>query len=409
MMRRFVVACALSAVLGTAFAVAWRTESATDQAWAQEVVPPPSGRPIPSARRPFGQRLPEIAGVDETAGAVGREPSPDLDDYTPEERVNIFVYEKTNRSVVHIQTKVYTQEAFFSLEGPADGAGSGSVLDTQGHILTNYHVIEGATEVKVTLANGSTFDAGLVGRDPANDIAVLRIDAPPEMLNPIEFGDSSRLRVGQRVLAIGNPFGLERTLTVGTLSSLNRRLPSRAAGREIKSVIQIDAALNRGNSGGPLLDSRGRLIGMNTAIASQTGQNTGVGFAVPVNTIRRVVPQLIENGKVIRPVIGIESVYEAESGLQIIKVTPGGPADRAGLRGFRLVRKRENKGLFTIEREFVDRTSADTIVGVDGQLISKGDELMDLIEARHPGDTVVLRILRGGNPAEVPVVLGASE
>lgn len=405
MMRRFLGALVVSGLLGLIVSLVWRSPVPMRAVWAQEAVPPGTEQPPPATRRPLVPRPPVAVEGVPLGTVVAEEP----DEYTPEERVNIFVYEKTNRSVVHIMTKVYTQEAFFSLEGPADGAGSGSVLDTNGHILTNYHVIEGATEVKVTLANGSTFDAGLVGRDPANDIAVLRIDAPAEALVPIEFGDSSRLRVGQRVLAIGNPFGLERTLTVGTLSSLNRRLPSRAAGREIKSVIQIDAALNRGNSGGPLLDSRGRLIGMNTAIASQTGQNTGVGFAVPVNTIRRVVPQLIEHGKVIRPVIGIESVYEAENGLQIIKVTPGGPADRAGLRGFRIVRKRENKGLFTIEREFVDRSSADTIIGVDDRQISKGDELMDLIEARHPGDTVRLRILRGGAPADVTVVLGASE
>ena len=263
--------------------------------------------------------------------------------------------------------------------------------------------------MKVTLFNGETFDAGLVGRDPVNDVAVLRISAPPDLLFPIEFGDSSRLRVGQRVLAIGNPFGLERTLTVGTLSSLNRRLPSRDSRREIKSVIQIDAALNRGNSGGPLLNSRGQLIGMNTAIASQTGQNSGVGFAVPVNSIRRIVPQLIENGRVIRPVVGIESVYESEQGLQIIKVTPGGPAERAGLRGWRLARKRENRGLFTIEKETLDRSYADTIVAVDGRPLKSADELLDLIDTKRPGDPVQLRIIRAGNDAEVTVVLGASE
>jgi S1-C subfamily serine protease len=270
-------------------------------------------------------------------------------------------------------------------------------------------VIEGARDVKVTLFNGESFDAGLVGGDPANDVAVLRISAPPELLIPIELGDSSRLRVGQRVLAIGNPFGLERTLTVGTLSSLNRRLPSRAAGREIKSVIQIDAALNRGNSGGPLLNSHGQLIGMNTAIASPTGQNTGVGFAVPSNTIRRLIPQLLEHGRVVRPVIGIESVYEAERGLQIIKVTSGGPAERAGVRGFRLIRKRENRGLFTIEREILDRSYADTILGVDGKPVKTGDELLDVIESKQPGDTVQLHILRGTTEMDVTVVLGASE
>lgn len=403
-MKRLLAACLLSGILGAVVA-AWigRDESGT-RLLAQERLPLP-----PSTRSPSENRFPDPhLAVERLPGTSDLAPQ-DLEEFTPEERVNIFVYEKTNRSVVHITTKVYAQERLFSLEGPADGAGSGSVLDAQGHILTNYHVIEGTTEVKVTLYNGETFDATLVGRDPGDDIAVLRISAPPELLIPIEFGDSARLRVGQRVLAIGNPFGLERTLTVGTLSSLNRRLPSRAAGREIKSVIQIDAALNRGNSGGPLLNSRGQLIGMNTAIASQTGQSTGVGFAVPVNTIRRVVPQLVEHGRVIRPLVGIESVYETEQGLQIIKVTAGGPAERAGLRGFRLLRKRENRGLFTIEREFLDRASADTILGIDGKPIRTGDELMEVIEAKRPGDTIQLRILRAGKEANVAVVLGASE
>lgn len=394
-MKRVVLGCAISALLGAAIAGWIRRDGTVQPLVAQELRPPTRIAPVNPGPR-FGSAAAESA-------------NPELDEYTPEERINIFVYEKTNRSVVHITTKVYTQDTFFSLEGPADGAGSGSVIDKNGHILTNYHVIEGATEVKVTLFTGESFDAGLVGRDPANDVAVLRITAPPESLVPIDLGDSSRLRVGQRVLAIGNPFGLERTLTVGTLSSLNRRLPSRAAGREIKSVIQIDAALNRGNSGGPLLNSRGQLIGMNTAIASQTGANTGVGFAVPVNTIRRIVPQLIEHGKVIRPIIGIESVYESEQGVQVIKVTPGGPADRAGVRGFRLVRKRENRGLFTIEKELLDRSYADTIIAADGREIHTGDELLDLIEGKRPGDPVQLRVIRSGKELEVAVVLGASD
>lgn len=403
-MKKFFTACFIAACFG-AFAATWSQRgdqshhvSAQERSVTRErqaANPDDSG----VARRPSAQRF-ATTPADSTL--------PDPEEYTPEERVNIFVYEKANRSVVHITTKVSTQESFFSFD-VAEGAGSGSILDKNGHILTNYHVIEGATEVKVTLFNGESFDARLVGRDPANDIAVLRISAPQDLLFPIELGDSSRLRVGQRVLAIGNPFGLERTLTVGTLSSLNRRLPSRTAGREIKSVIQIDAALNRGNSGGPLLNSHGQLIGMNTAIASQTGQNTGVGFSVPVNTIRRVVPQLIENGRVIRPIIGIESIYETENGLQIIKVTPGGPAERSGLRGFRLIRKRENRGLFTIERETIDRSYADTIVGVDGKPVRSGDELLDLIETKRPGDSVVLRVIRGGAETDVSVVLGASE
>jgi S1-C subfamily serine protease len=176
--------------------------------------------------------------------------------YTPEERVNIAVYESANRSVVNITTKSSSPAMLSLLEVPTEGAGLGSVLDTSGHILTNDHVIEGASEVRVTLFNGETFRAGLVGRDAVNDMAVLRIDAPAKLLYPVKFGDSANLRVGQRVLAIGNPFGLERTMTQGILSSVNRTLASRT-GRDMKSILQIDAALNRGNSGGPLLNTRG--------------------------------------------------------------------------------------------------------------------------------------------------------
>ena len=208
---------------------------------------------------------------------------------------------------------------------PAEGAGSGFLLDKHGHILTNNHVVEGARRIEVTLSDGKSYEARLVGGDASNDMAVIKIDAPADSLFPIALGNSGELRVGQKVLAIGNPFGLERTLTIGIISSLNRSLPTRT-GRTIKSMIQIDAAINPGNSGGPLLDSRGRVIGMNTAIASKTGQNTGVGFAIPINTIARIVPQLIKDGRVIRPDIGIERVYETDEGVLVASVTAGGPA-----------------------------------------------------------------------------------
>ena len=215
----------------------------------------------------------------------------DTDGFSAEEKVNISVYETVNRGVVNITTRMARQDSFFFFESQApEGAGSGSVLDKKGHILTNFHVIEDAKSARVTLFNNESFPAQPVGADPDNDIAVLKIDAPPEMLFPIELGDSSGLRVGQKIFAIGNPFGLERTMTVGIVSSLNRQIPSRNR-REMKSIIQIDAALNSGNSGGPLLDSRSQLVGMNTAILSPSGagENTGVGFAIPEATIRRVL------------------------------------------------------------------------------------------------------------------------
>jgi len=329
-----------------------------------------------------------------------------VDEFSPEERTNINVYEKANRSVVHITTKS-DKTAMFILEVPTEGTGSGSVLDKDGHILTNNHVIDGAQEIRVTLASGESFDGQVVGRDLPNDVAVLRIPAPPELLVPIELGDSSRLKVGQIVYAIGNPFGLERTMSSGIISSLNRSLPTK--GRTMRSMIQIDAALNRGNSGGPLLDTRGRLIGMNTAIASSTGENTGVGFAIPADTIRRVASQLIETGRVVRAEAGITHVLPTERGLVIVMVAPGGPAERAGLRGFKMVRDQERRGPFVVEKRRVDRSQADTIVSVDGRKVMSGDEFLTAIERHRPGEEAILGIIRGGQNLEVSVTLAAGE
>ena len=225
-------------------------------------------------------------------------------EFTSEEEINISVYQRCNPSVVNIRTVTLVADEWRMFAVPSEGAGSGWVLDEQGHIVTNHHVIENSRQIEVTLFNGHSAPARLVGTDPNTDVAVLKIDAPKEYLQPVtSFADSAALRVGQKVYAIGNPFGLERTMTVGIVSSLNRTLRSRNQ-RTMKSIIQIDAALNRGNSGGPLFDTSAKLIGMNTAIATLTGENTGVGFAVPVNTIRRVVEQLIKNGRVIRATIG---------------------------------------------------------------------------------------------------------
>ncbi len=330
-------------------------------------------------------------------------------DLTPDELVNVYVYENVNRSVVNITTRAGRLDTFFfSVESSAEGAGSGSILDREGHVLTNSHVIEGAREIQVTLFNGQTFRATLMGADTVYDIAVLKIDAPAEVLHPVRWGSSNDLRVGQKVLAIGNPFGLERTMTVGIISSLNRSLPSRRS-RMMKSIIQIDAALNQGNSGGPLLDSRGRLIGMNTAIASRTGENTGVGFAIPVNNIQRVVPQLIENGRVIRPDLGITRVYQVEQGLVIATLAPGGPAEQAGLRGFRLVRQQQRRGPFVYEETQIDRSTADLIIAVDGQRVRVADDLLSIVDQKRPGEETVLTVIREGREIQVPVILGAGD
>ena len=326
--------------------------------------------------------------------------------FTPEEQTNIAVYEAGNRSVVNINTKATVAAGFFLVEVPSEGAGSGIVLDGQGHVLTNFHVVEGAREIQVMLHDGSSHAARVVGVDPATDVAVIRIDAPPESLQPAAFGASHDLRVGQRVFAIGNPFGLERTLTTGIISSLNRSLPTKT-GRTIKSIIQTDAAINPGNSGGPLLDSGGRLIGMTTAIASRTGQSSGVGFAIPVGTLRRLVPQLIAQGRVIRPDAGIARVFQSEAGLMVAAVVPEGPADRAGIKGFRVVRERRRQGPFVADFERVDRTGADLIVAVDGQKVRTADDFLSAVESRNPGDKVLVRVSREGHELDVPVVLGA--
>lgn len=323
------------------------------------------------------------------------------DDLTPEEAINVAVYERCNRGVVNITSKGLPGERFFFMEVPADGSGSGSIIDREGHVLTNYHVVEKAQQVEVALFDGSTFDAKFVGADPVNDLAVIKIDAPPEKLFPIEIGDSSRLKVGMHVFAIGNPFGLERTMTSGIVSSLNRSLQIRG-NRSIKAIIQTDAAVNPGNSGGPLLDSRGELVGVNTAIATASaGQSAGVALAIPATLVNRVVPQLLKHGRVIRPEIGIQQVLETERGLRIALLTPGGPAERAGLRGPQITQLRRGPLYWTKE----DRTAADLIVAVDGEDVETADDFLGIVERKKPGETVVLTVIRGSQTLDVPVVL----
>jgi S1-C subfamily serine protease len=417
-MKRLVMLCGLSAVVGAAAAVLWyglvlggessavRESLSTRDANAQSPPPPSpwSPRVSPAPVPPSPGSAPAVAphGPTDFIARVYSE-------LTPEEQVNVAVYQNVNRSVVYINTRGVQTDRFMMFEVPSEGEGSGTVLDRQGHVLTNYHVIEAAREIQVTLYDGKTYPAELVGIDPPTDVAVLRIDAPADSLHPVVFGDSAALLVGQRVFAIGNPFGLERTLSTGIISSLNRSLPVRRTARYIKQVIQIDAAINPGNSGGPLLDSRGRMIGMNMAIASRTGESAGVGFAIPVNTIARVVPELLRHGRVTRPDLGIVRTYQTDRGLLIAAVVPGGAAEKAGLRGFRVVRERRQEGAVVYERQYVDRSTADVIVAADGQPVKTLDELLTVVEAKQPGDVVVLSVLREGKRVDVPVRLEASE
>ncbi len=353
--------------------------------------------PSPPAKPPLAPGL-QLSAITDEDYAKG---------FTPEERLNIQVYEYTSRSVANINTQ--SRREFFMREVVAQGEGSGFVIDREGHVLTNFHVISGATAVQVTLHNGNSYTAKVVGTDPANDCAVLKITAPREELFPVRFGDSARLRVGQKVYAIGNPFGLELTLSTGIVSSLNRSLPSQNRTRTIKQVIQIDAAINPGNSGGPLLDSHGELIGMNVAIASRSGESAGVGFAIPVNTLKRVIPQLLQHGRVLRPNLGVEQVMPTDSGLLITRVQPGGPAAQAGLSSPKVVKKQQRQGAFTYEFETLDKSTAEFITAINGQEVKTPDDLLTVVESLAPGTRIQLTIMRNEKKFNVAITLGESE
>jgi S1-C subfamily serine protease len=330
------------------------------------------------------------------------EPSPIppeiLKEADAEEQVNIRVYANTNRGVVNITTAA-SSIGFFSDESSTGGSGSGFVIDHEGHILTNYHVIEGADTVQVTLADGQAHEAKIIGADASNDVAVIKVDLPPDQLAPLNLGDSSGLLVGQKILALGNPFGLERTLTTGIISSLDRSIKAKN-GRTIKGIIQTDAAVNPGNSGGPLLNSKGEVIGMNTAIVSQVGQSAGISFAVPVNAIKRILHPLIEEGRVVRADLGLSRVYRTSQGLLVLGLVEGGPAEQAGLHPMQARRTRYGPVIVP--------ESADLIVAIDGKPVKTYEDLLTEVEARSPGATVVVKVIRNGKSVDVPVKLGRS-
>ncbi len=317
-----------------------------------------------------------------------------------DERTTITVFERATKSVVFIENTAIQRDfwSFDMMEVPR-GSGSGFVWNKQGHIVTNFHVIYGAATIKVTLADRSEHQAKLVGADPDHDLAVLQIQSAEHALEPMVIGTSHDLQVGQKVLAIGNPFGLDHTLTTGVVSALGRTIKS-MSNRTIEGVIQTDAAINPGNSGGPLLDSAGRLIGINTQIVSPSGAYAGIGFAVPVNTVNRIVPELIKHGKLIRPGLGVSLVPDSIArrwgikGLIIGKVSRGGSADRAGLRGAR----RTVTGQVEL---------GDVVVSVDGKPVTTADELLDVMEKHKVGEQVTVEILRGNHRERVSVTLQA--
>ncbi len=318
-----------------------------------------------------------------------------------DEQINIRVYAAVNRSVVNITTA--TESSGFFGEETSGGTGSGFVIDRQGHILTNFHVVEGAQSVQVKLFDGSTQDAEVIGVDASNDVAVVQIKVAADKLFPVAMGDSSKLLVGQKVLAIGNPFGLERTLTSGIVSALDRSLRAKN-GRMIKGIIQTDAAINPGNSGGPLLNSRGEVIGMNTAILSEVGQSAGISFAVPINGISRILKQLIELGRVIRADLGVTRVFTTSQGLVVLGLTEDGPASRAGIQTIRTKVVRYGAALY----RRLDPDTADMIVAINGTRVKNVDELLTEVELHAPGDVVTVTVIRNGKLVEVPVRLGKS-
>jgi S1-C subfamily serine protease len=325
-----------------------------------------------------------------------------LKELDPDERNNVRVYASANKGVVNITTEA-DGLGFFGDES-STGTASGFVLDKQGHILTNYHVVQFANSVRVTLFDGTSHQAKVIGADASTDVAILVINVPAEKLFPLAIGDSSTVLVGQKILALGNPFGLERTLTAGIISSLDRSLKAKN-GRMIKGIIQTDAAINPGNSGGPLLNSKGQVIGLNTAIVSQVGQSAGISFAVPINAIARILNQLIVNGRVIRADLGITRVYATGSGLLVLDLVEGGAADRAGIQPIRIRVEQIAPGII---RKSLDHESADLIVAVEHKRVRTVEELLNEVEKHHPGDTVRVTVVRDGKSLDVSVRLGRS-
>jgi S1-C subfamily serine protease len=317
-----------------------------------------------------------------------------------DEQNNVEVYRALSPGVANI-TSTVVQQGFFGDVEEGQGSGSGSVIDDQGHILTNYHVIEGAERLSVSLGGNKKYPAKVVGGDPDTDLAVIQIEAPRDQLTVVPLGDSDRLVVGQKVLAIGNPFGLDRTLTTGVISGLQRPIRARN-NHPIEGAVQTDASINPGNSGGPLLDSHGRMIGINSQILSPSGSSAGVGFAVPVSIAKRVVPQLLQNGRVRRPKLGINTRDVAmikkqvdlpvAHGVLIVNVARGSGAASAGLRGIQ-------------QTEMGDIELGDIIVGIDNDKVSNSDDLFRVLDKHQIGETVQVQIWRDGRRTSVPVRL----
>lgn len=324
-----------------------------------------------------------------------------------EDVVNL-AYNRVSPSVVHITSTVLRRGFFFEVI-PQRGTGSGIVVSTDGYVLTNNHVIENADEIEVTLSSGESYEAELIGSDPANDIAVIKILNPPENLKVAPLGDSSTLRVGDLVIAIGNPFGLDRTATMGIVSSLNRSIKSEQ-GYIMEGLIQTDASINPGNSGGPLVNSRGEVIGINTAILTTSGGSIGIGFAIPINKAKVIMERMIQEDREIkrRPWLGITGITVTEElarvlnlpvkeGAMVVEVVPGSPADKAGLRGGEVQ---------VIYRGYILTIGGDIIVEIDGEKVASMEELVEIISSKQVGQEIEITFVRGGEVMTTRAKLG---
>jgi S1-C subfamily serine protease len=349
--------------------------------------------------RIYNRFQPSGVAFSESAPAGITDPASSTD-----EQNNIEVYRTLSPGVVFIHSTSYARD-FFGFVEPQEGSGSGSILDQQGNILTNYHVIEGAQKLSVSMGGKKDYSAVVVGGDPDTDLAVIRLtEKPAGPLTVVPLGDSDKLVVGQKVLAIGNPFGLDRTLTTGVISGLQRPIRARN-NRLIEGAIQTDASINPGNSGGPLLDSHGRMIGINSQILSPSGSSAGVGFAVPVSIAKRVVPQLLQNGRVRRPKLGVNTRDVAmirnqvdlpvSDGVLIVNVARGSGAASAGLRGLQ-------------QNEMGEIELGDIIVGIDNDKVGNTDDLFRILDKHQIGETVQVQIWRDGRRMSVPVRLTES-
>lgn len=322
--------------------------------------------------------------------------------HTEDETNNIEIFKAASPSVVFVtNSALYRNRYNLNVQEVPQGSGTGFVWDKNGLIVTNFHVIENANRLTITLQDQSTWDAEVVGGSADKDLAVLRIKAPADKLVPLPLGDSSILEVGRKVIAIGNPFGLDTTLTVGVVSALGREINS-LSNRTIRDVIQTDASINPGNSGGPLLNSLGQLIGVNTQIISPSGASAGIGFAIPVNTVKKVVPQLVQYGHEMRPILGIQQLSDSVTrqqgieGVPVVAVTPGLPAEAAGIVGM----SQNWRG---------EPMLGDVIVEIDGTKVSNSDDLLNAIEQHQAGDTVKVVTEREGERMEFNVVLASPQ